>query len=70
MVDDKLAPYRETINRIDQELVRLLNERAEAAQAIGAAKATAGAAVFVPHREKAVFDRVTNANQGPLKTKQ
>jgi chorismate mutase/prephenate dehydratase len=67
VVDDKLAPYRETINRIDQQLVQLLNERAQAAQAIGAAKADAGAAVFVPHREKAVFDRVTTANQGPLK---
>ena len=66
MVDDKLAPFRETINRIDQQLVELLNERARAAQAIGAAKADAGAAIFVPHREKAVFDRVTNANDGPL----
>lgn len=65
MVDD-LAGLRADIDRIDRELVALLNRRATVVKAIGEAKAQSGGAVFVPHREQEVFRRLASANQGPL----
>ena len=66
-----LQVHRDRIDAIDKELVQLLNERATCAQAIGKAKmgqAKLGqsGAIFVPHREQQVFDRISQANQGPL----
>jgi len=56
---------RREIDRIDDELLRLLAERAAAAQAIGRAKATGGRAVYVPAREKKILDRL-NKKRGDL----
>lgn len=64
--EDPLAVHRDTIDRIDRELVDLLSQRAKAATAIGAAKKASGGAVFVPHREQAVYDKVCALNKGPL----
>jgi chorismate mutase/prephenate dehydratase len=61
-----LAALRNRIDAIDQELVRLLAERARLAQDIGKTKAAVRSAVFVPHREQDVFRRITEANPGPL----
>lgn len=61
-----LSAERERIDAIDAELVRLLNERAACAQAIGAAKRQDGGAIFVPHREQEVFRRISAHNAGPL----
>lgn len=61
-----LDGWRAKIDRIDREVVQLLSQRAQAAQAIGHAKATTGSAVFAPHREEQVFQRLSSANQGPL----
>ncbi len=61
-----LVGHRARIDAIDRELVRLLNERAEAALAIGRAKAATGAPVYAPHREEEVFRRIAEANAGPL----
>ncbi|MDA3962489.1 MAG: prephenate dehydratase [Planctomycetota bacterium] len=67
MADDAaLSGYRQRIDAIDTELVRLLNERATCAQQIGAAKRSSGSSIFVPHREQEVFRRVTDRNEGPL----
>jgi chorismate mutase/prephenate dehydratase len=61
-----LTEHRAAIDRLDRELVRLLNQRATHVQRIGAAKAAQGGAIFVPHRELEVFRRIEEANQGPL----
>lgn len=61
-----LEADRRRIDELDRELVRLLNERARAAQRIGAAKRAAGGSIYVPHREQAVFERVLAANHGPM----
>ncbi len=65
-----LAAARRTIDEIDAELVRLINRRATAARDVGRAKASAGtgegSAIFVPHREKEVLDRVTALSAGPM----
>jgi len=65
-VTDELDQHRQTIDRLDRELVHLLNERARAAQEIGQQKRGEGASIFVPHREQAVFERICAANEGPL----
>jgi chorismate mutase / prephenate dehydratase len=57
---------RAQIDAINLKLVRLLNQRARVAQAIGHLKQAGGAAIYQPARERAVLDRVTALNAGPL----
>jgi len=57
---------RNEIDRIDGEIVRLLNERAGYAQKIGNIKMEANAPIYVPEREKAVKDKLSALNAGPL----
>ncbi len=61
-----LDRLRAQIDEINVKLVRLLNQRAKVAQAIGHLKQAGGAAIYQPARERAVLDRVTALNQGPL----
>jgi chorismate mutase/prephenate dehydratase len=61
-----LSGLRKRIDEINAELVRLLNERAEAAQEIGRIKQAGGAPIHQPARERAVLDQVTARNPGPL----
>lgn len=58
--------WRAEIDRIDAELVALLNRRAECAVGIGRIKRRNGQPVYVPERERDVIQRVTSANGGPL----
>ena len=58
--------WREKIDGIDDELVRLLSARAAAALAIGELKRTSELPVYEPQREKAVFEHVRRVNPGPL----
>ena len=57
---------RMRIDEIDEELVRLLNARAECALAIGAEKKACGIEVYQPQREAQVLDHVQRINTGPL----
>jgi chorismate mutase len=57
---------RDEIDRIDQEIVRLLSERAQHVRVIGDAKHRMGVPVYQPDREEKVFERVIAANNGPL----
>jgi chorismate mutase len=57
---------RVEIDRIDSELVRLLNERAGEVRKIGDAKHRLGLPVYQPDREEEVFKRIIEANPGPL----
>ncbi|MFA6015643.1 MAG: prephenate dehydratase [Gallionellaceae bacterium] len=59
-----LHKFREQIDRIDDELLRLFNERAKLAQQIGHAKG--GGVVLRPEREAQVLQRMVQANSGPL----
>jgi len=58
--------WRDEIDRIDEQLVRLLNERSQCAIEIGRIKRDAGLAVYSPSREKEVIEHVTSVNGGPL----
>lgn len=61
-----LDELRQTIDALDDEIVALLNRRAQAAVEIGRLKNAAGTAVFSPDREKAILDRICEVSAGPL----
>ena len=60
---DELAKLRENIDRIDSEMLRLLNERAGFAHKIGEAKQ---GNIYRPEREAQVLRRLAGENPGPL----
>ena len=62
-----LENLRDDIDRVDEVLVRLLNERARVACEIGRIKKTLGIEVYQPEREKQVLAHVRGvAAEGPL----
>ena len=62
-----LDDLRNDIDRVDEVLVRLLNERARCACEIGRLKKALGVDVYQPDREKQVLDHVRGvAAEGPL----
>lgn len=63
-MSEELKKYREKIDRIDDELLKLFNQRAGLAQQIGRAKGNG--AVLRPEREAQVLQRMVESNAGPL----
>lgn len=61
-----LSEHRKAIDRIDAQIVRLLNERTNHVLEIGAIKLAAGEEIYAPHRERAVLQRVAKLNEGPI----
>jgi chorismate mutase-like protein len=61
-----LEELREQIDVLDRQLVKLLSERARAAQRIGQLKAATSLPVYEPAREKVIYANVRAANKGPL----
>ena len=62
-----LEDLRRDIDRVDEVLVRLLNERARCVCEIGLLKKDAGVEVYQPDREKDVLRHVRElACEGPL----
>ena len=62
-----LDELRDDIDRVDEVLVRLLNERARVACEIGRIKKEQGIEVYQPEREKQVLEHVRSiASEGPL----
>ncbi len=61
-----LDELRARIDELDGEILERLNARARCAQQIGEHKKNSKAPYYVPEREKAVFQRLTEANGGPL----
>lgn len=62
-----LDDLRRDIDRVDEVLVRLLNERARCVCEIGRLKKEQGVAIYQPDREKAVLRHVREvAVEGPL----
>lgn len=67
MTDNKdITDLRKRIDEIDEELVRLLNERANCALEIGRIKGKNEKSIFAPEREKQVVAGVLKRNRGPL----
>ena len=62
----ELRRLRKRIDVLDRRIVKLLNERAELARAVGTVKAESGRrAIRDPQREREVLLRVSMANDGP-----
>jgi len=61
-----LTELRRRIDRIDRELIALLNRRAALAVEIGEEKARRGVPVRDAEREADVLARANKANRGPL----
>ena len=61
-----IEDWRKKIDELDQKLVALLSERAQAAVAIGKLKRNTSMPIYEPDRERIVFENVQQANQGPL----
>ena len=57
---------RQEIDRLDSELLRIFNKRAELALKIGEIKKGLGLPVYDPAREKRIFLRMKEENPGPL----
>ena len=67
MIMSDLDDLRKNIDRVDEVLVRLLNERARCACEIGRLKKELGVEIYQPDREKQVLDHVRGvAAEGPL----
>src|SRR5436305_15292537 len=67
MISSTLDDLRRDIDRVDEVLVRLLNERARVACEVGRLKKTQGVEVYQPDREKQVLEHVRSvAVEGPL----
>ncbi|MDD3925442.1 MAG: chorismate mutase, partial [bacterium] len=62
-----LDKQRKIIDALDNDIVQLLNRRASVAVEIARIKAESGAkSYYAPVREKRVYDRIADLNQGPL----
>ena len=66
--DEQLSAIRDRIDTLDQEIQRLLNARAEAAQEVARIKLAADPKVefYRPEREAEVLRKVKERNTGPL----
>jgi chorismate mutase/prephenate dehydratase len=63
-----IPEHRKAIDRLDAQIVKLLNERTRHVLGIGDIKHKAGEEIYAPHRERAVLNRISRLNQGPMTT--
>jgi chorismate mutase/prephenate dehydratase len=62
-----LRSLRSQIDKLDIQILKLVNERASHAAEIGRLKNDHGSEVFTPVREEEVLQHVVDANKGPLR---
>lgn len=65
LVND-LAKLRDGIDAIDEELLELLNKRGELVVEVGKLKSAEQREMYVPSRERAIFERLEKLNRGPF----
>lgn len=61
-----LNDLRAQVDKIDQQILDLINGRAKLCVQIGQLKAAEGAPIFSPEREDEILAKVTLSNKGPL----
>lgn len=66
MASRNIENYRTEIDRVDDDLLQLFNERAHYAIEIGLEKRRLGMPIEVPEREAGIIQRMIEANHGPL----
>ena len=63
---DPLLLLRQKIDAVDQQLLKLINERGALAKQVGLIKHAASEPVYRPEREAQVLQKIATANPGPL----
>ncbi len=58
MYQEEIKPHRETIDRLNNEIIKLLGERVQAALSIGEIKKKHGKPVVDKTREQAILDAI------------
>jgi chorismate mutase/prephenate dehydratase len=61
-----IPEHRKAIDKLDAQIVKLLNERTSHVLQIGAIKIKAGEAIYAPHRERVILRRICKLNEGPI----
>jgi len=61
-----ISDHRKAIDKLDAQIVRLLNERTRHVLEIGQMKLKSGEEIYAPHRELAVLQRICRQNGGPI----
>ncbi|HEY6167960.1 MAG TPA: prephenate dehydratase [Verrucomicrobiae bacterium] len=61
-----IPEHRQAIDKLDAQLVKLLNERTKHVLEIGAIKLKHGEEIYAPHREDQVLRRIARRNKGPI----
>ena len=65
-----LDQLRRSIDRLDQKIIGLLNQRAGVALLVGRLKQQQGLPILARGREQAVYDKLAAINTGPLDDEQ
>ena len=66
MDEKKLQDLRQQIDGLDDQILDLLNRRAEVVVEVGKTKDGSQGVYYVPSREKAIFERLITHNAGPF----
>lgn len=66
MENEKLQNLRDKIDKIDKEILKLLNDRAKLAIKIAEIKKTQGLSFYDPVREKIIINKILKLNKGPF----
>jgi chorismate mutase/prephenate dehydratase len=66
MNETGLDELRNKLDSIDNEVLKLINERMEVVHQVGVLKAQSGGAIYRPERERAIVDRLNDLNDGKL----
>ena len=66
MKDEELQIFRNEIDRIDTELIALLNARYKAVESIGEYKRERHLPIYDPSRQRKLMERLQKLNQGPM----
>src|SRR3984957_11274417 len=61
-----IPEHRQAIDKLDAQIVKLLNERTRHVLEIGDMKLKAGEEIYAPHREGAVLQRLCRLKAGPI----
>ena len=64
---ETLDELRRKIDELDTRIVSLLNERYQTVKKVGAFKKGTASAIYVPERERKVYEKVCRLNDGPMK---
>lgn len=63
---DEIERWRKRIDEIDEQLLKLLNERSQCAVEIGRLKKKVNQPAWQPDRERQILRHVVDSNPGPL----